>query len=360
MDSKAESKLEQPCPSPTGNIVVDLLEFAMRVVNKDLSPFFEKNCDLWDYSEEDIEAVVNGKGESLEQHAVYREYVDLMTDHLDRFAEDMGFSSQKEVFLQVEDAIQKDKEQRTKLMSEISAMFRKLKVDDDAKAEPKEEKEETKDEGGPPPLLIFSQPIGLEFLLTSVLNLAEYETLRMMMILKSKEMRMIKDAKKRRKDRKISKERRKDIFQNKPTIKDLLSEFKKLKSRIIDLAPSSDKTFHATIDAAMDIRILEDDLEDSIDARADHKIYDFAVDHLSKIIGSAANFHGTNNSKSREDFQEAIAELKNTSSRHQATHAHWIDTLHDTIDTLHDDLDDRIKQLRSLADDDCSQGADEK
>merc|ERR1712093_623456 len=33
-------------------------------------------------------------------------------------------------------------------------------------------------------LMLFSQPIGLEYLLESVMNLAEYETFRMMMIMK--------------------------------------------------------------------------------------------------------------------------------------------------------------------------------
>ena len=38
--------------------------------------------------------------------------------------------------------------------------------------------------------MLFSQPIGLEYLLESVMNLAEYETFRMMMIMKARERRM--------------------------------------------------------------------------------------------------------------------------------------------------------------------------
>ena len=63
--------------------------------------------------------------------------------------------------------------------------------DGGAKAEAKGEAKATaRGKAGGPGLTLFSQPIGLEYLLDSVLNLAEYETLRMMMIMKARERRI--------------------------------------------------------------------------------------------------------------------------------------------------------------------------
>ena len=75
----------------------------------------------------------------------------------------------------------------------------------EGKAEGKEDKEEAKTER---PMMIFSQPIGLEYLLDSVVNLADYETLRMMMMMKARERKMYRHLEKRGAARRLAAEER--------------------------------------------------------------------------------------------------------------------------------------------------------
>lgn len=81
MCSKAESK--DGCKATTRgsqNVVVDLVEFAMRVVHQEMAPFFEEHCHLWDYNEEDRKSLLSGSGESLQQYEVYQKCVSIVID----------------------------------------------------------------------------------------------------------------------------------------------------------------------------------------------------------------------------------------------------------------------------------------
>ena len=77
-DEAKDSKEEEP-PS---KVVIDLLNFAMKVVHEEMSGFFEQHCVLWDYKEEDLKKITAGKGETLEQHAVFTQYLEQINERL--------------------------------------------------------------------------------------------------------------------------------------------------------------------------------------------------------------------------------------------------------------------------------------
>ncbi|KAH8061603.1 hypothetical protein JL721_8832 [Aureococcus anophagefferens] len=216
MEAKGEAKSEAGGKAegggPPNTVVINLLNFAMRVVHEEMAGFFDDHCSLWDYGEEELKAIMAGGGETLEQHAIFTKYLELINGHLDGFARSAGYTSAKDVFEAVEAAVEHDKKQREKMMAEMNTMFAQMRLKVKEKEAKAEEKEGAKggddgDDGGARPrprarprrrpgkaggpgLTLFSQPIGLEYLLDSVLNLAEYETLRMMMIMKARERRM--------------------------------------------------------------------------------------------------------------------------------------------------------------------------
>lgn len=271
-----------------------------------------------------------------------------MTSHLDDFAALTGFGSQKEVFAAVESAIETDKAQRKQLMSEIQSVFQQLKLKDevsskgdvddddneDIKAMAKDEKDEYKngDVKQPKAILMFSQPIGLEFLLDSVLKLSEYETLRMMMMMKIKEKRMVAEITKRIVDRRDRTARRRRLLRDGGSARDLCDQFELLKSRFIELAPYN-KQLHEAIEHGMQTRDLEDDLRRN---RADPAVFKFARDHLVQITALAS----TNISCQLENDADVLGD--------QASHADWLNLLHDTLDSMCNELDNCLTAGRQL------------
>mmetsp|Transcript_18358 Transcript_18358/g.54692 ORF Transcript_18358/g.54692 Transcript_18358/m.54692 type:complete len:386 (+) Transcript_18358:195-1352(+) len=203
---------------PPSKVVIDLLNFAMKVVHEEMSGFFETHCVLWDYKEEDLKKITAGEGETLEQHAVFTQYLEQINERLDGFARTAGYADAQGVLTDVQKAVDHDKKLRDQMMKEMNALFAQMRLgleqrdkaaagakgteddakgDDDSTASAKTvevDESEAKESKAVPKkkkptgngLMLFSQPIGLEYLLESVMNLAEYETFRMMMIMKAR------------------------------------------------------------------------------------------------------------------------------------------------------------------------------
>lgn len=297
-------------------MVIELLEFAMKFVNVELSPFFDEHCHLWDYDDDELKALFSGGGESLRQHDVYRDYVQLVNARMDDFVSTSGYASQKDVFAAVEAAVEKDREQRNRLMEEIQAMFRG-----------------SKDEA---PRMIFSQPVGLEFLLESVLNIGEYDTLRMMMIMKVKERRLRKEISQKATKRRDDADKRKDDLR-----RGRLSEcYDDLRTRLEELTPHNEQ-LHESIASGMSRRAFDDDvdnLRDPSDDPANPKLYDVPADHLIKLSSLACL-------NVSSELESKAADLRDA----RASHVAWLHLLHDTIDRICDDIDDRIISARRHA-----------
>ena len=365
MEAKGEAKSEAGGKSegggPQQSVVINLLNFAMRVVHEEMAGFFDEHCSHWDYGEEDLKAIMAGGGETLQQHDIFTKYLALINDHLDNFARSAGYTSAQEVFAAVEEAVARDKRQREKMMSEMNAMFAQMRLkakakEGDAKAEEKgdagggakggddddgdggggggDAKAEAKGGGEakatargkagggtPGGLMLFSQPIGLEYLLDSVLNLADYETLRMMMIMKAREKRMYRQLEERGAKRRSLAAARKDDLVPGCSPRVVTSQYEALKTRLAEMTPHR-KDLHEELVAGMSTRKLEDDADR---AEADADCYKYPLDFLTKV--SAPN--------AQEELKAKAEKLKDD----RASHVDYLNTIHDHIDAIHDNIE---------------------
>ena len=123
-DETKDSKEEEP-PS---KVVIDLLNFAMRVVHEEMSGFFEQHCVLWDYKEEDLKKITAGEGETLEQHAVFTQYLEQINERLDGFARTAGYADAQGVLTDVQKAVDHDKKLRDQMMKEMNALFAQMRL----------------------------------------------------------------------------------------------------------------------------------------------------------------------------------------------------------------------------------------
>lgn len=165
-----------------------------------------------------------GRGETLEQYAVYENYLSELELYLDEFATSEGYDSAADCFNEMNDLVLGDKEEREKAMKELAAkmkesfekwagQFNQKEIDDsevaDAKADSKTPDDDVEDLNaskrtssavradakgsslGPsrghkeeedaemtaaPPVIMFFQPVSLESMIQHVLNLTEYTT----------------------------------------------------------------------------------------------------------------------------------------------------------------------------------------
>ena len=123
-DETKDSKEEEP-PS---KVVIDLLNFAMKVVHEEMSGFFETHCVLWDYQEEDLKKITAGEGETLEQHAVFTQYLEQINERLDGFARQAGYADAQGVLTDVQKAVDHDKKLRDQMMKEMNALFAQMRL----------------------------------------------------------------------------------------------------------------------------------------------------------------------------------------------------------------------------------------
>ena len=124
-DDEAKDSKEEEAPS---KVVIDLLNFAMKVVHEEMSGFFEQHCVLWDYKEEDLKKITAGEGETLEQHAVFTQYLEQINERLDGFARTAGYSDAQGVLTDVQKAVDHDKKLRDQMMKEMNALFAQMRL----------------------------------------------------------------------------------------------------------------------------------------------------------------------------------------------------------------------------------------
>jgi hypothetical protein len=87
-DSKDEGYQSLTSAPPPKNIVMKFTEYAFKVLNQDMDDFFEDNMGEFD---QDADELTSGQGETLQQYAVYQQYVSELERHFDRWGgEDMA------------------------------------------------------------------------------------------------------------------------------------------------------------------------------------------------------------------------------------------------------------------------------
>jgi broad-specificity NMP kinase len=384
-DDEAKDAKEEEPPS---KVVIDLLNFAMRVVHEEMSGFFEQHCVLWDYKEEDLKKITAGEGETLEQHAVFTQYLEQINERLDGFARTAGYADAQGVLTDVQKAVDHDKKLRDQMMKEMNALFAQMRLgleqrdkaaagakgtdarrrakqrslrntpstrrlldhrslrpqdaadakgDDDSTASAKtvevdesEAKESKQVEKKKKPmgngLMLFSQPIGLEYLLESVMNLAEYETFRMMMIMKARERRMYRQLEERGNKRRRLRETRKAELVDGCSSDVVRDQYSLLKVRLGEMTPQR-KDLREELDKGMDLDRF--DFEGRI---ADPEAYKYAMDFLCKVSSPSA--------------QEELKGRREDLTQQNAPHCDWLEALHAHIDAIHDNIEEVMLAAR--------------
>ena len=82
-----------------------------------------RHCVLWDYKEEDLKKITAGEGETLEQHAVFTQYLEQINERLDGFARQAGYADAQGVLTDVQKAVDHDKKLRDQMMKEMNALL---------------------------------------------------------------------------------------------------------------------------------------------------------------------------------------------------------------------------------------------
>ena len=72
------------------DLVQAFVQFASKVVNVDMAPFFDR---VYEEFEQDWKDLANGQGETLQQYEVFKQYEKLLDEHLTKFARARGYVS---------------------------------------------------------------------------------------------------------------------------------------------------------------------------------------------------------------------------------------------------------------------------
>ena len=220
------------------NLVIRFVEFAFKVLNQEMDPFFEENLVYFDQNNEDL---IDGRGETLQQYSIYQKYLTELEVYFDEFALQEGYQTSKECFDDINKLIIDDEIERKKLFQEMAERmlqtFNTLRSqiedesdvkeirDNDEEEEndnnekkgsenkksssksmnrTKESKSDSKDDDGEeeeeeerkadskennevtvevketpamaPPVIMFFQPVSLDSMIQHVLSLTEYTT----------------------------------------------------------------------------------------------------------------------------------------------------------------------------------------
>ena len=175
-------------------------------------------------------------------------------------------------------------------------------------------------------MMLFSQPIGLEYLLESVMNLAEYETFRMMMIMKARERRMYRQLEERGNKRRRLRETRKAELTDGCSSDVVRDQYSLLKVRLGEMTPQR-KDLRDELDKGMDLDRFD------FDSRiASPEAYKYPMDFLCKVSSPSA--------------QEELKGRREDLTQQNAPHCDWLEALHQHVDAIHDNIEEVMLAAR--------------
>jgi hypothetical protein len=296
-------------------LVSRLVQYAFRVFNLDMNGFFMKYCNVFDQTP----AEMKKNGETLEQYDVFRKYEEQLDKHMDSFVTKEGFNSVEECFVAIERAVKTDKRDHAERMEELTSQLKSLEEEAAAHRQEKalEDAAETGEEvddldtllsatdlsiedkkkkkvntpsaaamSSHAPAMLYLQPLTLEQMVESVLNMADYQTFSGMMRIRAAQMRKLRDAEA------IAKKRHEDIraravlLSSSETAGEKFVElFDSLRNRICELTPKR-SDLKALADKSMDSTIMQRFLADeSLDAYAISlkKLVTFIFDRIAML-----------------------------------------------------------------------------
>jgi len=275
-------------------LVQRLLQKASHVLNVELRPFMMENLAAFEQDEDDKER----SGETLAQYKVFMQYEEKLAKHLDDFAEDEGFEDTKDCFKAVENAIKMDNILTEKHMQTMLETVKQLEMEhfneqigdmaidgpknstaadddfnvdslleevvgmsDSVKKTGKAAKKSTGQSCTMPLVLLF-QPLSLEHMVKSLLNMADYVTFSFMMRRKAQHMKSMRKAESdMRQIVEDSKTRKLMLMSKKSDNPALSASFAKLTNRLCGLVPHRTE-LNERIRQELDQKLFKDFLRD--------------------------------------------------------------------------------------------------
>ena len=200
--ARVEEEAQQMMPQPAEaaavasdlGLLFALVEHAQRILEKDMAPFLEAKCLLFD---QPLDELTSGQGETLEQYAAFKEYEQQLEVHFDSFVASRGFGSAADCFAVIDRTMVEDAARQKREMAELQERLEQMQREI-ARAAQREA--EGGDEGGGEggeneivpghtmPLLLFAQPIGAKELVEQTLTLADYQTFAGLMRKKARQV----------------------------------------------------------------------------------------------------------------------------------------------------------------------------
>jgi len=276
-------------------LVQRLLHKASHVLNVELRPFMMQNLSVFEQDEAERERC----GETLAQYKVFMQYEEKLAKHLDDFAEDEGFEDTKDCFKAIENAVNLDKVLTDKHMqtmletvkqlelehfneqradaSAIMAATNSTSVDDvdfdvDSLLEEvigssdsslkKKKAEQVPDSACTMPLVLLFQPLSLEHMVKSLLNMADYQTFSFMMRRKAQHMKSMRKAEADMRQIVADSKKRKLMLMDEGCDSAVLSAcFAKLTTRLCGLVPHRTE-LNEKIRLELDQALFDDFLRD--------------------------------------------------------------------------------------------------
>jgi hypothetical protein len=116
-------------------LVLAFVEFTSKVLQNDMRDFFNDNAEIFDQDEDDLAR----RGETMEQYDVFKKYEQILGNKIEGFCSSRGYTSSRDCFNAIQDAISLDKNTQNKLMKELQQRFAQMRAsmnlieDDDAK-----------------------------------------------------------------------------------------------------------------------------------------------------------------------------------------------------------------------------------
>ena len=110
------------------SLVKQFALYMQNVIDVELDPFFERNLDVFEQDESDLN---DGTGESLKQFQIFSEYESILEEKIEKFSEDQGYSSAIDCCNAIQEALNRDRDTNQMMLNDLEAAFAKMRINKD-------------------------------------------------------------------------------------------------------------------------------------------------------------------------------------------------------------------------------------
>ena len=121
-----DGTMEDTDASKGREIVMKLTEYAFKVLQVDMSDFFDEHMAKFEQEDNDL---TSGRGETLEQYDVYKLYTAELEKHMEEFALLEGFRDSQEAFETIEHCVAEDVEKNARAMETLTNQIQQIQLE---------------------------------------------------------------------------------------------------------------------------------------------------------------------------------------------------------------------------------------